>query len=227
MQIPRYFCWTRFGTEAAQTITQILERKEEERQQASGIFLWGIGSAVGQSILTLLGLSEAPEVLFSEIKSPPRPADVHPPAVAAWTDARGLCGEPFDLPEQALVTSRFDPASPKRTHYALVCHSEQPLVLSCSGVRLQFRALRNLATQRPVGASQVTAVVEYLGEQSSGSPQYTVSMRAHLVPPYFIRLHRPIPVCRVTRDGAKNLDFEAARAALACERSRARQLVLA
>jgi hypothetical protein len=29
--IPRYFCWTRFGTEAGQTTAQIIERKERER----------------------------------------------------------------------------------------------------------------------------------------------------------------------------------------------------
>ncbi len=216
MNIPRYFCWTRFGTEAAQTISQIIERKEEERRAGAGMFLWGIGNAVGRSILELLRVSDRPDVLFSAIKSTPKTCDVNPPAVAAWTDARGLRGESFTLPEQALVTSRFDPASPKRMHYALVCYSEQPLVLSRSCASIQFQRLRNLVTQRPVGASQVTAVVEYGGGGSDHSQGYDVAIRARLVAPYFIRLHQPIPLNSVTVDGSRDFDFAAARATITC-----------
>ena len=55
----------------------------------------------------------------------------------------------FTLPEQALVTSRFDPAAPKRVHYALVCYSEKPLDISSKATaRIQFRVdSRNLVTE--------------------------------------------------------------------------------
>jgi len=100
MMIPRYFCWTRFGTEAGQEFSRIIERKEEERQVGNGMFLWGIGNAVGPSILALLRVSGYPEVLFSPIKSAPKSFDVNPSAVAAWTDAFSLNGEPFSPPEK-------------------------------------------------------------------------------------------------------------------------------
>jgi hypothetical protein len=217
MKIPRYFCWTRFGTEAAQDISQIIERKEEERQIGNGVFLWGIGNAVGPSILELLRVSGCPEVLFSSIKSAPKPIDVNPPAVVAWTDGIGLDGEPFALPEGALVTSRFDPKSPKLVHYALVCHSEAPLALLPNGASIQFRALRNLVTQRPLGASQVTAVVEYKDGHPRDSEGYGVAMRARLAAPYFIRFHHAIPIVPVNSP-SRTFDFAAAREAIMLRR---------
>jgi len=217
MKIPRYFCWTRFGTEAAQEVSQIIARKEEERQASNGVFLWGIGNAVGPSILKLLRVSGCPEVLFSAIKSAPRSIDVNPPTVVAWTEGFGLDGEPFALPEKALVTSRFDPTSPKRVHYALVCHSEAPLELLSDGASIDFRALRNLVTQRPLGASQVTAVVEHKDGHPRDSEGYGVAMRASLVAPYFIRLHNPIPI-RPVANNPRTFDFAAAREAMQARR---------
>jgi len=129
MKIPLQFCWTRFGTEAAQSIHQILARKEEERQANHGLFLWGIGNAVGPSILELVRRASEPEVIFSPIKSAPREEDVAPPAVVAWTAGSTICGDRYELSKTALVTSRFVPSGPRRSHYALVCYSEQPLHL--------------------------------------------------------------------------------------------------
>jgi hypothetical protein len=190
--IPRYFCWTRFGTEAGQTIAQIIERKERERGAGCGLFLWGIGNAVGPSIIRLLQVSDQPEAIFSPISSAPRQCDTNPSATVDWTEAIGVDGEPFRIPEHALVTSRFDPAFPKRTHYALVCYSEQPLTLSKSGSTVRFQAVRNLVSQRPVGASQTTAIVEYDTTCLSDSRSYDVAMRVRLIAPYFIRLHHPV-----------------------------------
>ena len=67
--LPEYFCWTRFGTEAAEPIDSILGRKERERVANRGIFVWGIGNAIGPSIRELLRREAQPEVLFSPIKS--------------------------------------------------------------------------------------------------------------------------------------------------------------
>ena len=49
-ELPTIFCWTRFGGEAGEPIEQILFRKEQERLANGGVFLWGIGNAVGPSI---------------------------------------------------------------------------------------------------------------------------------------------------------------------------------
>ena len=76
-------------------------------------------------------------------------------------------------------------------HYALVCASTLPLALE--GVeRVRFDSLTNLASGRPVGASQVTAVVRSARTDRSGD--YPVDFRARLVYPYFLRLRQPVVV---------------------------------
>lgn len=190
--LPNLFCWTRFGTEAAEPIEVILSRKEKERASNDGIFLWGIGNAIGPSIEDLIQRALDPEVLFSPIKSAPRYKDVKPAAVAAWTSAMALDGSPFDLPKHSLVTSRYDTSGAKRSHYALVCFKKTPLTLVRSNEKLSFSELRNLRTGRPVGASQVTAVVERIESESTDLSAYDVAIRASLVYPYFVRLADPV-----------------------------------
>jgi len=227
MTIPKYFCWTRFGTEAAQPIELIVARKEEERRAGNGIFLWGIGNAVGDAITRLVASSENPKVLFSPIRSRPRACDVNPPAVAAWSEAVGLGGENFSLPERALVTSRFDPLAPRSVHYALVCQSEKPLAHSSCASRILLAGLKNLVTGRPVGFSQVTAVVEYEQSTSIGSVEYEIAFEARLVPPYFVRLYHPVLIHKGEIE--VNLDFDRARSAIRdrrLERARKAQLAL-
>lgn len=46
MALPDYFVWTRYGTEGGEAAGSILARKEQERQRAGGLFLWGIGNSV-------------------------------------------------------------------------------------------------------------------------------------------------------------------------------------
>ncbi len=75
MQLPEHFCWSRFGTEAGEKIDAIIERKERERIENGGIFLWGIGSAIGPSMSRLVELEAKPEVIFSPIRSAPRNVD--------------------------------------------------------------------------------------------------------------------------------------------------------
>lgn len=191
MDIPLHFCWTRFGTEASQTVDQILARKERERQANGGIFLWGIGNALGPSIRELVRRDGEPEVLFSPIRSAPRLVDISPRAVVAWTAGRTIWGERYELPEASIVTSRYDPLRPRISHYALVCYREQKLGLEVSGRQISLGSLRNLVTGRKVGSSQVTAVVERKSESSVRAVRYSVSMRAFLVPPFFVRLTEP------------------------------------
>src|SRR4051812_30446023 len=92
-QLPDCFCWTRFGTEAGQAIGHILQRKERERAANGGLFIWGIGNAVGPSIRELLRRTTRPEVLFSPIRCSPKAQDAEPPAVAAWTLGETLDGD--------------------------------------------------------------------------------------------------------------------------------------
>jgi hypothetical protein len=192
MALPEYFCWSRFGTEAGQAIAHILERKEQERTANAGMFLWGIGNAIGPSVQELLRRTQEPEVLFSPIKSSARPADTEPQAVVAWTYAETLAGDSFALPTCSLVTSRRDPLAPRATHYALVCFSADPLDICHSQEKIAFACLRNLLTGRPVGASQVTAVVEHKLTYDFGTRNYDVAIRTKLVYPYFLRLRDPL-----------------------------------
>ena len=192
MNLPDCFCWTRFGTEAAQTVEQIFSRKEEERLANDGTFLWGIGNAIGPSVGALLRRTSDPEVLFSPIKGPPKSLDVAPASVVAWALGETLDGSAFALPQYSLVTSRYNPCSPGRVHYALVCYSERPLGSSGAAARLEMGGLRNLVTGRRVGASQVTAVVQRDGPPAGICAPYPVAVRAKLVKPYFIRLRSPV-----------------------------------
>lgn len=87
--LPNKFCWTRFGTEAAESVELILQRKERERIANQGLFLWGIGNAIGPSIKELVKCVRKPEVLFSPIRSAPNFKDVKPATIATWTTAFG------------------------------------------------------------------------------------------------------------------------------------------
>ena len=189
--LPKQFCWTRFGTEASQSIEQILSRKEQERCANGGTFFWGIGNAVGPSMKELIRLNEEPEVLFSPIKGKPKAVDVTPSAIVAWTAARGIFGEQFELPSRSLITSRFDLSNPKTTHYALVCHSDTPLAIRQSAT-LCSSALRNLLTGRGVGASQVTAIVDRKAPSAAELSPYAVALRTRLVWPYLVKLSAPV-----------------------------------
>lgn len=199
MSFPISFVWSRFGTEAGQTIDSILQRKERERVANEGVFYWGIGNAVGPSIAALVSQTDDPEALFSPIKSPPRTEDAYPERVVTWTAAIGLDGEPYTLPLWSLITSRFTIG--RQHHYALVCSSDSSLTgsqnTSLSTAKSIFpRDLCNLLTGRPLGASQVTAVVQRWARHSALGTTYPVSFRARLVPPYFIRLSAPCPISR-------------------------------
>jgi hypothetical protein len=190
MPLPRVFCWTRFGTEAGETIDKILARKETERVRNNGVFLWGIGNALGPSIRALVLQDASPEVIFSPIKGPAKPHDISPTATVAWTSGIDLCGSVAALPKYSRVVSRAVSGSRGARHYALVCHAESPLVLGRDPERFTVAELRNLVTGNPVGASQVTAVVRHV-PGTPGGADYQVALRVRLVAPYFLELRNP------------------------------------
>lgn len=188
--MPTNFCWTRFGTEAGEGIFHILRRKERERTLSGGTFLWGIGNALGPSIRELLRVEREPEVLFSPIASAPKQVDVSPPAVVAWSAGRDLDGASWRLPAASLVTSRVSPGKAPR-HYALVCFADKALRLDEEGPSFAVSAVENLLTSRPVGASQVTAVVRHAKKERGLGRTYRVAMRVRLIAPYFVELTGP------------------------------------
>lgn len=188
--LPIAFCWTRFGPEAGESFSDILDRKNAERQAGSGVFYWGIGSAVGPALAALVQGVDEPEVLFSPIASAPRRVDVSPGPVVRWSAGKGLSGDPMVLPEHATITSRWDPERPGTARYALVCRSDEPLRLDDHG-ELRFGSLRNLRSGAPIGASQVTAVVRQDQTRADCGRAYRVALRAALVRPYVLRLSEP------------------------------------
>jgi hypothetical protein len=201
--LPDCFCWTRFGTEGGEEATHILNRKEQERVANGGVFLWGIGNAIGPSIQELVRRTRHPEVLFSPIKSSPKPQDVQPPAVAVWVQGETMDGHIYHLPQHSLVTSRYDPSTPRSSRYALVCFSVQPLITEAPLAKLALGTLRNLRSGRPIGSSQVTAVVlRQRVDNQNDTQTYDVVIRAKLVYPYFVRLRRPVVMLRPSSPNA-------------------------
>ena len=186
MQIPDYFCWTRFGTEAGENIHSILNRKEIERTKNNGIFLWGIGNAISPSIKRLINLTNEPDVIFSPIKSKPKLADVKPAIKVAWKSGITVGGERYVVPRYSIVTSRLNN---RGFHYALVCYTENRLEITNVNGRVYSENLKNILTGNKVGASQVTAVVknDKLGNLEIGNT-YDIAFKAKLVYPYFIKL---------------------------------------
>jgi hypothetical protein len=193
-ELPQRFCWTRFGAEAGEPVAAIFLRKERERTNNGGVFLWGIGSSVAPGMRALVALERQPRVVFSPMRSPARREDTHPTSVVVWTQAITMDGAEWAIPAACTVTSRGKSSqAPKRRHFALVCKSDTPLgATDAPNPRIDVNALRNLGRGSSVGASQVTAVVELVDVVAE--PQYDVTFVAELVYPYFIELREPVEV---------------------------------
>lgn len=193
MTLPDYFVWTRYGTESGEAAESILARKEQERQAAGGMFLWGIGNSVGPSVRKLIASLKGhdPFVVFSPMLAAPRAADVSPAEIVAWQSARGLDEQEWEMPAGTLVTSRGGPAGiGKSRHYALVCKRNEALRANDSGDRFAIADLANFATGNPVGHSQVTAVVHRTGRSADGP--YIAAVTATLAFPYVVELSDPV-----------------------------------
>ena len=195
MPLPRAFCWTRFGAEAGQNFEAILARKEQEQRQNGGVFLWGIGNNVAPSLPSLFERVRQPTLAFSPIKSRAQAHDESPDQIAVWTRATGANGEPFQIPPGSMVTSRYQPG--KTRHYALVCKSQQPLGSLESPEWISIGALRNVKTGNPVGASQVTAIVNFCPEREASGTIYPVAFHCELADPYVLKLEAPLVISDV------------------------------
>lgn len=191
--LPRVFCWSKFGTEAGEQASRIIERKERERRFNNGDFLWGIGNSIRPSLIRLLEECSKPEVLFTPMLSRPSGVDVSPPAVVLWREAVGIDGNPFEFPRFTAVTSRKPGGSGPGKHFALVCRSDRSLEREApSPLTFNAGSVTNLLTGNSVGSSQVTSVVEYSAGQRVGARDYTVAFRARLEYPYLVTLRSPM-----------------------------------
>jgi hypothetical protein len=193
--IPQHFCWTKFGSEAGEGVTEILGRKDGERAANGGLFLWGVGNSVARGIKALVRLEKEPTVIFSPMRAKAKAIDVAPRRVVLWRSALGIDGQEWNIPPGSTVTSRGDSSggAMKRSHYALVCRSDTPLSAACFNYRpLQFGSICNLLSGSQLGFSQVTSVVGYRERENGAGPLYPVGFLASLVYPYFVELFDPI-----------------------------------
>lgn len=196
--LPDVFCWTKIGAEAGQTLEDIIRRKEFERIAGNGRFGWGIGNALGEA--PILATAAVPKgrlkVVFSTMKSPPKPQDVNPAQICIWTKYQLPSGEIRPLDQTMLITSRYN--EKKTCHYALICSSETPLLENALSEKLPSKALRNFLSEKLVGASQVTSVVRFRSEESQMyAMDYPVTFSAELDKPGFVRLVDPVVVSGV------------------------------
>ncbi|MYM22881.1 hypothetical protein GTP46_09510 [Duganella sp. FT135W] len=194
--IPDIFCWTKMGTEAGQTLEAILKRKELERMAGGGVFAWGIGSSLGGGVALARQLSPTGkvDVIFTPMKSAPKQIDVAPSETVLWLNYIESNGCVAPLPEHLLITSRG--GANKRSHYALLCHSDRSLSASDVDDFIYSTCARNLASSNPIGASQVTSMVRYGGSDCvvAGEAPYRVAFRAALHGQGFLKLVNPVVV---------------------------------
>lgn len=192
-QLPRNFCWTKMGAESGEQLQLIIRRKEWERSLGNGLFFWGIGQSLGGNADLAMRTGETLKVLFSPMISKAKAIDSAPNETVVWSTFVDAYGEEHPLPEHILVTSRSTLPSGRRKefHYALVCRSHNSLVTS-GQLSVDPTSICNFATNKPLGASQVTAIVRNNTErQAVGGKVYPVSFFAELVQPYFVRLSSP------------------------------------
>ena len=189
--VGEFLCWSRMQAEAGQNVETIVARKECERRAGDGLFFWGVGNAPALAMSELARMEQKVPVIFSMMKTKAKAIDTIPSRTVVWTRYFDLDGVERPLPEHVLVTSRGDsPGGVKTVHYALVCWSRVPLRLEY-GTGFDHRAYRNVSPARaPVGPSQVTALLELVGEPSYPAA-YEVNLRAWLSASCWVRLASP------------------------------------
>ncbi len=191
--INRIICWTRMQAEAGQDINDIISRKELERETGNGLFCWGIGNAPPRSLREIARRPTNVDVIFSLMKSRPKASDAAPENIWVWRSYLDLADVEHPLPPHVLVTSR--PKSNGRSHYALMCHTPNRLRLSDRGA-FDPSAYRNVSeAARPVGASQVTALLRRVAEEGEAT-SYRVNLLATLARPMWVRLSSPMELSK-------------------------------
>jgi hypothetical protein len=189
--------------EAGQQLKAIIARKELERQAGEGLFVWGVGNAPGRMVSLLARLGKQVDAIFSVMKTKPSAADVRPVTLLVWRSFVDVHGIVRPLPDHTLVTSRGHVSGGrKRSHYALMCHSADPIALGDHGP-FDPAAYRNAGSGAPVGASQVTALLKRCTREKRET-NYRISFRAKLTGGYWVKLADPIEIIGAKRVEAEN-----------------------
>lgn len=197
-------CWSRMQTEAGQGLEAIVNRKELERRANGGVFFWGVGNPPAKSVREVVRSGERVDAVFSVMKSKPKPSDVSPSRVVLWRSYFDTSGSEKPLPSGTLITSRGESATrAKSAHYALMCYSQDALELGDLGP-FDPDAYCNLSAERgPVGASQVTALVERHSRERS-TTGYRVNLRAQMTGSFWVRLGSPVTLSIGSRERLDN-----------------------
>lgn len=179
--LPKAFCWSKMGAEAGEKLETIIQRKEIERLANAGVFTWGIGTSLGNSLEELQREIDTPSVLFTLMKGKAKEIDSHPKTLLLWLNGVDKHGNKFDLPEFSLLTSRgHTPLSTrKKKHYALVCSSQSPITNKKHG-EIDGNALVNFKSGKKVGASQVTSVVKSVNNENHKPSKYQIGFMANI-----------------------------------------------
>jgi len=187
-----FVCWSRMQAEAGQALDAIVARKEIERQAGGGCFMWGVGNPPALIARSLARAHVPVRAVFSLMKSRPKAVDAQPSRTVVWRRYLDAEGVERTLPPYALVTSRGDSASgAKRTHFALMCHSPEPLAIR-RGEAFDPSAFRNAGgTGAPVGASQVTALLKRV-DADAAVTDYEANIAVWLTASYWVRLLDPV-----------------------------------
>lgn len=197
--IPKVFCWTKMGSEAGQTLDEILRRKELERLAGGGAFGWGIGNSLGLAVNEALhSHPHGVPVLFSPMKSSPKKLDQSPDEICLWTAYQNEYGDYVDLPEHIIITSRRHTPSGavKKNHYALLCFSEDSVEDNHEYGSIDSSCVVNYLSKNSLGASQVTAMVNFesINNAQPKTKPYPIKFRALLFNPGFVKLAAPAPL---------------------------------
>jgi len=197
--IPELFCWSKMGAEAGEELTNILIRKDLERRLGEGFFAWGIGNSIGNDLNTLWRPGFRMPIIFSQMISKPKAYDRKPSAVWLWRGYLDDRGIPIPLPWHVIVTSRAKQATKNHetAHYALFCRSSRELTIG-TPFQLDASGLSNAVSGKPLGFSQVTAIVRYSTRRrrDNTSQIYPVNALAELIFPHCVRLCSPIQLSK-------------------------------
>jgi hypothetical protein len=191
--LPPTFCWSRIGPEAGVDLPTLVLRKEWERRQGGGRFLWGIGQSLGSSAQVAALRTGSLLALFSPAASRPRAAQGKRADVLVWNAWIDASGQVRQLPPHVFVTSAatLPSGAAREHHYALVCVSPTELSIG-SALRVYPERLRSVSTAKPPSPSQGTVVVDCVERAAeAGGKSHPLVFTAELEAPYFVRLTQP------------------------------------
>lgn len=195
--IPAYFVWQKAGTESGQEFADIVAAKEAQRRlSGNGTFLWGVGNNLNLApLVETLGITR-PEVIFTLVNDT-HPDDARQDLIRVWTkayakDANGVERE-WTMPRGTEVRSKVN----AERHYALVCHSDTPLVAvdpNDATDAFDYADVYSLSATdptKPLKPSPRTLFAVRYDPSHSGPGKNKCVLRAELIPPYIVRLDAP------------------------------------